>query len=332
MIVACEEARLVYLIDPVFAARDAAEAFEVPLFPSVAAMLEHCKPDAAIVSTPNSTHVAVSKELLSGGMNVLVEKPISVDSSTGDDLVTFANERGMNLLVGNHRWFNGYIDATKTALEEGLIGTPLAVSGLWMLCKPKDYFQPPTQWRASAEGGGVVLINMIHEVDILQYLLGPITRAHAEQMLPQRGHEAEEGAAILIRFASGVVGTFLLCDSTPSQHNFESSTGENPIIPHAGADCYRIFGTEGTLSVGGMKVTSHRATDEHSWSNTLTEDTLSINSVVPFDQQIEHFIQVIKGKEAPRCNGVDGVSALRVCESIKKAMKEGVSVDVASAT
>lgn len=169
---------------------------------------------------------------------------------------------------------------------------------------------------------------MVHEIDILQYLLGPITRVHAEQMLSQRGHDAEEGAAILLRFASGVLGTFLLCDATPSQHNFESSTGENPIIPHAGADCYRIFGIDGTLSVGDMKLTAYQPPEAKTWSNALAESTLSSNSVVPFDQQIEHFIQVVRGKETPRCSGADGLRALRVCEAIKKAMKGGSPVDI----
>ena len=72
--------------------------------------------------------------------------------------------------------------------------------------------------------------------------------------MSQRGHEAEEGAAILLRFKSGVVGTVILSDALPSPYNFEAATGENPLFPKAGKDIYRIFGTEATLSVGDMKV------------------------------------------------------------------------------
>lgn len=170
---------------------------------------------------------------------------------------------------------------------------------------------------------------MIHEVDILQYLLGPITRVHAEQTISQRGNEAEEGAAILLRFASGIVGTFILCDAAPSPHFFESSTGENPIIPKSGGkDVYRIFGTEGTLSVGDGIITRYEAGVQKSWSSQLTETRLVVGSEVPFDEQIEHLVQVVRGVEQPRCTGEDGLSAVAVCEAIKRAMVEGVAIDL----
>ncbi|KAK5169486.1 uncharacterized protein LTR77_005462 [Saxophila tyrrhenica] len=327
-VVACEQANLLCLVDPVFVARQEAEAFNVPLFESVAAMLQECKPDGAVVSTPNSTHVAVAKELLSAGVHVLVEKPISVDSSSGQGLVNHAEACGRRLLVGHHRRFNAYVTATKRALDRGHTGMPVAVSGLWMLRKPAGYFEPPTDWRASAAGGGVILINMIHEVDTLQYLLGPIIRVHAEQTLSQRGHEAEEGAAIVLRFASGVVGTFVMCDSTASKHNFESSTGENPIIPRAGADCYRIFGTEGSLSVGDMTLSRHTSSAQKSWTSPLSDAVLPVEDIVPFDDQMLHFVDVIRGGARPRCSGADGLRALSVCEAIKRSMAEAMPVDI----
>lgn len=182
--------------------------------------------------------------------------------------------------------------------------------------------------------GGPILINLIHEIDCLQYLLGPITRVHAEQTISQRGHAAEEGAAILLRFASGVVGTFILCDAAPSPHFFESTTGENPLIPKKGGchsrgeDVYRIFGTEGTLSVGDGKITCCGPSSEKSWSSSLVERKLSVGEEVPFDGQVEHFVRIINGVEEPRCTGEDGLRAVVVCEAIKRAMIEGTAIDI----
>ena len=242
----CDNARLVCFVDPSERAHSAATAFQVPLFKSVEEMLEGGSIlDAAIVCTPNSTHVSVAKALLASGIHVLVEKPLCTSISSGRDLLRAAERSGKQLMLGHHRRFNPYIIATKKALSDGMIGQPVAVSGLWAVCKPANYFAAPVDWRAKAQGGGPILINMIHEIDILNYLFGPIAKVHAEQTKSQRGHEVEEGAAILLRFASGVVGTFLLTDNSPSAHNFESGTGENPIIPQAGRDCYRIFGSEG---------------------------------------------------------------------------------------
>jgi predicted dehydrogenase len=323
-------ANLLCLVDPIFPNRLAAEAFGVKMFSSIASMLEErYRPDGAVVATPNDSHVEASTELLEAGIHVLVEKPISTDAVSARSLINSASQSQAQLLVGHHRRFNPYVVATKDVLSKGIIGRPLAISALWMLCKPESYFE--TKWRASASGGPV-LINMIHEVDLLQYMLGPIVRVHAEQTISQRNHVAEEGAAIVLRFQSGVVGTFLLSDATPSRHNFESATGENPIVPYSGADVYRIFGGEGTLSVGDMKLTAHESANEKSWSSRLVEQAVKVDALVPFDEQMTHFVRVIKGEEQPLCTGPDGLSALEVCMGIKKSLSEGQPVYISSTT
>ena len=328
-VVSCDEAELCCFVDPAPEAQTIASSFGVLLFSSISDMLQsNCKPNAAIVCTPNNTHVSVGKELLTAGIHVMVEKPVSTTIQSGHELLQVARIHKKQLLVGHHRRFNPYITATRTALRDGAVGMPIAVSGLWALCKPLSYFKPPTEWRAMASAGGPLLINMIHEVDVLQYLFGPITRVHAEQVISQRDNEVEEGAAILFRFSSGLVGTFALLDASPSRHNFESGTGENPTIPKAGRDFYRIFGTEGTLSVGDMKLTKHGISEEKNWSNEMEENTLAVGDEVPFDEQIKHFVQVVKGKEQPICSGKDGLRAFVVCDAIKRAMASGYIIDI----
>lgn len=328
-VIECSDAELLCFVDPSPDAPGIARSFSVPLFVSVEAMLqEGYKPDAAIVCTPNSTHATIAKELLTSGVHVLVEKPIATTVHDGADLIKVARSSGKQLLVGHHRRFNPYINATKKVLKDGIIGRPVAISGLWAIFKPPGYFAAPTEWRSKSDGGGVVMINLIHEVDILQFLFGPIVKVHAEQTTSIRGHEAEEGAAILLRFESGLVGTFVIVDVSPSAHNFESSTGENPTIPQAGKDFYRVFGVDGTLSVGDMVLTRHDQNETKSWTSRLQEVHISVGNETPFDEQILNLVAVVRGKEAPRCSGGDALSAVVVCECIKQAMKNGGAVDV----
>ena len=99
-----------------------------------------------------------------------------------------------------------------------------------------------------------MLINLVHEVDLLQYLLGPITLISAIKSRKPRAFNAEEGTAIILRFTSSVVGTFILSDSVASPWSFESGTGENPTIPQVEKEdgaggFYRIMGTKASLSV-----------------------------------------------------------------------------------
>ncbi len=146
----------------------------------------------------------------------------------------------------------------KRVISSGSLGKAVAINGLWVLYKPLPYFDPPAEWKRHNSSGGVVLINMIHEVDLLHYLFGPIITVQADKMISQRDFGAEEGAALPMRFESGVVGSILVSDNLPSPYNFEAGTGENRLIPHTGQDFYRIFGTDASLSIPDMTLWSYR--------------------------------------------------------------------------
>jgi len=207
------------------------------------------------------------------------------------------------------------------------LGRLVAVNGLWTLFKPPQYFDPPTEWRR-LDTAGPIFINLIHEIDILHYLFGPITRVYAEQALSQRGYPAEEGAAITLRFANGMVGTFLLSDAVVSPHNFEAGTGENPTIPKVGQDFYRIFGSEGSLSVPNMTMWTYEK-EAKSWTEELRSENVEVPTMkIPFQLQVEHFVRVIRGEESPSCSGIEGLRAVVVCEAIKRSMREGLPKDI----
>jgi predicted dehydrogenase len=214
--------------------------------------------------------------------------------------------------------------AAKNALPS--LGKIIAVSGLWTIYKPPEYFEPPMEWHC-AEFAGPVLINLIHDVDILHFWFGPIVRVSAEKTISQRGHPAGEGAAIILKFANGIVGTFLLSDAVVSPHNFECGTGENPTIPAEGLDAYRIFGSEGSLSFPDMA--KWRYSGKRSWTEPLVCEHVEVPDIkIPFELQVEHFVRVIKGEVAPNCSGVDGLQAVKVCEAVKTSIANGCPVDI----
>jgi predicted dehydrogenase len=196
-----------------------------------------------------------------------------------------------------------------------------------MTYKPSSYFDTPSEWHRSSTSGGPIMINLIHEIDILHYLFGPITRVSAEKTKSQRGFEAEEGAAIILRFENGVVGTFLLSDAVPSPHNFEAGTGENPMIPKVGKDVYRIFGTEGMVSVPDMRWSRYDGVN--SWTEEIKEAKVEVEmGKAPFQLQVKHLVEVLAGREEPVCSGADGLRAVAVCEAVKKAMDTGLPIDI----
>lgn len=347
----------------------------VPYYPSVTALLsstvaEKSTPEAAIVCTPNAYHVPVALELVEAGVHLLVEKPLADTKADARLLVDRARSAGVKLLVGHHRRFNPYVIAAKKALAptdgetdrpEGT-GTIKAVSGLWTTYKPDAYFAAGP-WRLSRkQGGGPVMINLVHEVDVLQYLLGPIVRVSAEKMAGERGSAAdladsvEDGAALTLRFASGAVGTFMLSDAVVSPHFFEAGTGENPMLPRARYPCqhdsdekgghdrdtirrqeegsdvmpvdvYRIFGSHGTLSVPDMTLwtcgNSFRSWDEKLCVRRVWLDD---DPRVPFDRQLDYFISVVRGEvedgQGAGCTGEEGLRVIAVCEAVIEALDD----------
>ena len=346
------ETDLIALVDPSSGAPDVKTSLGVPaatpLFTSTAALLQFSeaqRPDAVIVCTPPKTHVSIATELIEAGIHVFVEKPIGDVVESARALVKLAETKGVHLLVGHHRRFNPYIVAAKKAIDAGVVGDVVAVSGLWTACKPDSYFNgdPALAWRKSrANGGGVVLNNFVHEADCMQYLFGRIVRVHAEETIAQRPHghgadSVEEGVALTMRFASGAVGTYIIADAVVSPHNFEMGTGENPAIPQvrlAGSndeiDIYRIFGTRGTLSVPDMTLSTYGAAVQPGWTESMQRQKLSIDSDprVPFERQLDHFVRVVRQEEAPSCDGNAGLQALQVCQAIQNALRGAGTVDI----
>jgi predicted dehydrogenase len=322
--------RLIAIVDPFPGGPDIAKLHNTTLYSSIRELISSPhKPDAAIVCTPNQTHVPLSKELAQAGIHILCEKPISTTIESAKDLLEVAKKDNIKLLVGHHRRFNPYMIKAKKIVESGALGQITAVSGLWTTFKPPEYFAPgAVKWRSSKRsGGGVVLINFIHEIDLLQYLLGPVTRIHAERAFqrrsnPEDSEAAEEGAAITTRFASGVVGTFIISDNVASPHSFEQGTGENPLLPPSGADVYRIFGTDGTLSFPDMILSTYN-NQKKTWERKIAMQKQEVENmqVAPFDTQLNHFVRVCRGQEDPSCTGEEGLRALVVCEAVRKALE-----------
>lgn len=317
-------------------------------------------PDAAVVATPNSSHASVSVQLASKGIHLLVEKPLASSPEECRSLIEFCDSRGVVLLVGHHRRFNPYIVAAKAHMAK--IGTPVMVQGVWALKKCSDYFAEKPWRRSHHHGGGTLMINLIHDLDLLQYLLGPIQRVYAEVLPKQRpqegpGNHVDEGAALTLRFVSGCCGTFVCSDNVTSPFNFEAGTGENPLIPRNNdmAGFYRLFGSRGTLSVPDFTLYHQNDVSdaEHSWLRDVHAEKLDILSCDrpvdqsrgfmtppssydaklpqfhmarelprPFDLQVQHFVNLITGKESvSKCSGRDALSALLCIEAVRRSIE-----------
>ncbi|GAA5961100.1 hypothetical protein JCM8115_005825 [Rhodotorula mucilaginosa] len=320
------QTHLTAVVDPTPAGLAYAEELGVSAYASVEELLQArsdgaVRVDAAILATPNATHVPLSLQLTAGGVHTLVEKPFSTDAISGKELVRAADECDAKLL-------NPYVTRAKELLDGGRLGQVLAVQGIWATKKPDSYFEAPTEWRKAPGTGGVIMINLSHEIDCLRFLLGDIVRVYCEGGQSTRGFPVDETGACTLRFASGVVGTFIFSDATASPYNFESATGENPLLPATGQTTYTLLGTRGSMAFPDLQPW-HYSSQDGCWTDTLTQDAAgAIDTTPPFTLQLRHFVEVVRGQAEPRCSARDGLATVATLEAIIESLRTGKPVDV----
>ena len=138
-------------------------------------MLDETVPEAVVIATPNAYHVPVALACIERGIAALVEKPVA-DSLEGAMQLSAAVARtNVPVLVGHHRRHNPLLKKAASHIAQGGIGQILAAVGLWLRRKPDEYFADRWKQEASA-GGGVLLINTIHDFDCLRMLCGEIRK------------------------------------------------------------------------------------------------------------------------------------------------------------
>lgn len=265
--------------------------------------------DGAVVATPNAVHVEPAAALLEAGVPVLVEKPLADRESAARRLVDLADETGVPLLVGHHRRYSAALSQARAVVESGALGDMVAVTGSALFAKPAEYFAD-APWRTRA-GGGPLLINLVHDMDALRWLAGEIVRVRAVSSNHARGFEVEDTAALILEFASGALGSFLLSDAAASHRSWEQSSGENPSYDRdRAADSYHLAGRTGSLSVPTLRLTT--ADGEPSWWTEARKSRIAIQEAEPLEAQAEHFLDVVEGVAPPRVSARDGLQALRI--------------------
>ena len=275
--------------------------------------------DGAIVATPTALHEAIGLQCVAAGVPALIEKPICATLEAAERLNRAAEERGIPLLVGHHRRYNPAVAEAARLLATGTLGRLVAVSGIWCMRKPDDYFLP--EWRR-APGGGPVLINLIHEIDLLRCLAGEIVAVGGCTSSAVRGFATEDSAALTLNFASGAVGSMVLSDAAVSPWSWEQASGENPArFVENDQNPYRYFGTEAALEF--PRLTLWRHDGPASWSRPIAASAVAVPRADVFSLQIAHFARVIRGREEPRVSGREGQRTLAATLALFEAAFTG---------
>jgi predicted dehydrogenase len=318
--------RLASIVDPGPAGPEAAGTFRVPLHGSLSELFARDRPDGVILATPNTMHVDGGLQCVTAGVPVLVEKPIGDTIEGAARLVEAGEAAGVPVLTGHHRNYSPIMARAREIVRSGRLGRIVAVTGTALFHKPDEYFEVGDGWRRRP-GGGPMLLNLTHEINNLQSLVGDIVRVQAVTSAATRGFPVEDTAAMVFTFAGGALGTFLLSDTAASARSWEQTSQENKAYPwYDDEDCYHLAGTAGSLSIPTMRLKTFR--DRRSWYEPFDVSVETVERSDPLARQITHFAAVIHGEEQPICTGRDGLKTLRVIEAVTGAARTGRPVEI----
>ena len=323
-IVNADSAVLIAIADPAPSGRQLAENMNVPLYSDLQELLAAEAIDGVIVSTPTQHHLKPTITALDSGCHVLVEKPIMATLEEADQVVVKAAECSCEVLVGHHRRYYSLIHRAREIIQSGELGQLVAVSGQWTVRKADAYFHP--DWRKKWEAGPV-LTNLIHEMDSLRYICGEVVSISAEVSHAVRNWEKEDAVAIIMRFSSGAIGTFMLSDQATSPWAWELGTGETVFFPRTAQNAVRFMGTKAALDFPNLTLW-HHGDETPDWNHLISPDTFELKLEDAYALQIAHFAAVIAGRESPIINAADGRRTLRTTLAVFEAARSGQRVMV----
>jgi predicted dehydrogenase len=318
---AAEGVNIVGIADPNPAAEALAREFSIPWFQDHRELLDQAALDGAIVATPNALHVPIALDFIATGKAVLVEKPITDAVEDGLRLAKTAAAADVPVLVGHHRRHNPIVRTARALVQEGRLGRLVSVAALATFLKPDAYFNEA--WRRTA-GGGPVLINLIHEIDLLRFVCGEIDSLQAVTSNKVRGFEVEDTAATLLRFANGAIGTVTLSDTAVSPWAWDLTSGENRAFPKTPEESHFICGTEASIALPTLRM--WRYPSERGWFHPLSSEHVPFTAFDPYAEQMRHFGAVIRREEKPLTDAFDATRTLEVTQAIRKAAQSGETV------
>lgn len=327
-------AELTAIIDPDVRAQELAADAGVPWFSTAelffADSATHDQrltdtPLGVIVATPTEHHLTPSLAALNAGAHVLVEKPIMPTLEEAAQIIECSARTGRHVLVGHHRRYYDQVHKARELIQRGELGQLVAVTGQWTVRKDDPYYDP--DWRKEWKAGPI-LTNLIHEIDTLRYVCGDVASVSAETSNAIQSFEKEDVAALVMRFVSGALGTFIISDQASSPWSWEFATGENAAFPASGQNALRFMGTRASLEFPNLVLWQHE-NPPGDWTQVMHAETISMPLEDAYINQINHFAAVIQGEIAPRISAQDATDTLRATLCVYEAARTGERVTLA---
>jgi predicted dehydrogenase len=294
----CETAQLVAVADiRPYAAHALATHVGCESFDSCEALAEVAEVDAVVVCTPPVTHPDICLFFAERRTHILCEKPLSINSSSAKAMLSAAKEAGVILTMASKFRYVEDVIRAKQIVASGILGEIVLFENAFT-----SRVDMRSRWNSdpSISGGGVLIDNGTHSVDLMRYFLGPLADVQVVEGKRSQGLNVEETVRIFVRSGAGVMG------------NIDLSWSINKEL-----DNYiSIYGSLGTIQLG-WRESKYRQAGAADW----VVFGKGYDKVQAFRSQIENFSRSIRGEEPLLITAHDALASVEVIEATYAALR-----------
>lgn len=295
------QARIAGVYDPV---RESARAFAVRhgcgVYETVEKMLADPTVDVVNICTPSGTHAELAVAAAKAGKHMVVEKPLAIHLADADAVVKAQREAGVQICVISQLRFSPDVQALRAAVRQNAFGRLVLGSLSMRYSRSAEYYRNGG-WRGhwASDGGGALMNQGIHGLDLLCYLCGPVRRVHAFAKTLRHNIEVEDTLCADFVFENGGLGVL------------EVSTATEP----GSARRIEISGTEGSATLTEDALTEWRCKaprppKREGWQMNAANDPAAVD-IAGHRLQLENLLNTIEGRETllvDACQGRDTVA------------------------
>ena len=295
-----------------------AQAHRFPLVDSPDAIFADRSVDAVLLLTPPNTHLDLVGKAAAAGKHVLLEKPLEISLERAEELVAVAERSGIRLgIVLQHR-FRPVSAALAGLISEGRLGDIVSASARLYNWRPQGYYDQPGRGTRARDGGGVLLTQAIHTLDLMISLAGLPTEVSAYATTsPVHRMETEDLAMAATKFSNGAIGAI------------SATTAAYPGIP----DAIDVIGTKGMARIEGTRMIAqfHDGTEEIVDDGALGGGAGADPMAFPHQHHravIEDFLDAIENDRDPAVTGREALKVHRLIAAILRSSETGARATV----
>lgn len=297
-----------------------AQRFGARAYRELAAFLEHPGLDAVLIGSPSGRHAKQALAAVGRGLHVLVEKPLDITTERVDVLIESLDRAAVKLGVFFQDRTAPDVAWLKRLVDSGGLGTPILASARVKWYRPPEYYRE-SRWRGTwtLDGGGALMNQGIHTVDLLLWLLGDVQSVYARARTALHDIETEDTAVACLEFRSGAVATL------------EAATSAYPGF----ARRVEVTGTEGTVVLERDRITvcelrtppnepspGSRGTDNPSATSATVSDVSGHRRI------IEDLLRAIETDGPTLCDAREGRRSVELVEAIYRSARIGSAVQL----